>query len=367
VSQPCDGSAPSCARDLGARERRRYHGGTESPQRRHPLSAFPLRSFALALAVLVPVGGAIAVRRAPKEGRPAAIRACAARKDGRLRIIQPGSRCRRQERLVSWNARGPKGERGVPGAPGAVGAAGAAGPAGPRGAQGVQGPAGPQGERGARGPQGPKGEPGTSIKSLEALDGLACGQGGRVSLTYDASNHAVFTCMTTSTESPVRINELSTGTTASATDEFVELVNAGTSTAQIGGFKLAYRAAAGTSDVPLATIPDGTTLPPGAFYLFGGSGYAGGRTADQSFSAGLAGTAGGVGLRDGAGLLVDSVGYGAATNAFVEGAPAPAPPATPSPGSSDVRLPDGDDTNENAADFSITAAATPGAPNRAGS
>jgi hypothetical protein len=64
------------------------------------------------------------------------------------------------------------------------------------------------------------------------------------------------------------VNELMTGVTGAAADEFVEIVNAGTATADIGGFRLAYRSAAGTSDVTLATIPEGTTLAAGAFYLF---------------------------------------------------------------------------------------------------
>jgi hypothetical protein len=46
-----------------------------------------------------------------------------------------------------------------------------------------------------------------------------------------------------------------------------------------------------------------------------------------------------------------------------EAAPAPAPPATAAPGSSSVRLPDGHDTNDNAADFSVSATPTPGAAN----
>ena len=120
------------------------------------------------------------------------------------------------------------------------------------------------------------------------------------------------------------------------------------------------------SDVALATIPAGTMLAPGAFYLFGGSGYAGTKAADQTFSAGLAATAGGVGLRDAGGKLVDSLGYGTATNAFVETRPATAPPSTAPPGSSDIRLPDGRDTDDNGADFAVTAAPTPGAPNAAG-
>ncbi|OLB90463.1 MAG: hypothetical protein AUI15_24790 [Actinobacteria bacterium 13_2_20CM_2_66_6] len=81
---------------------------------------------------------------------------------------------------------------------------------------------------------------------------------------------------------------------------------------------------------------------------------------------GLAGTAGGVGLRDATAKLVDSAGYGTATNAFVETHTATAPPSTAAPGSSDIRLPDGHDTDDNSADFTVTAAPTPGTPNVAG-
>jgi hypothetical protein len=187
-----------------------------------------------------------------------------------------------------------------------------------------------------------------------------------VTLTYDTSAHAVFTCAAAQAQGNVRVNEFSTGTVGSATDEFVELVNTGTGPADLSGFKVAYRSGAGTSDVSLATIPDGTTLAAGAFYLLGGSGYAGATRADQAFSAALAATAGGIGVRDLAGKLVDSVGYGTATNVFVETRPAVAPPVTAVPGSSDIRLPDGADTDDNGTDFTVTAAPTPGAPNAAG-
>jgi Lamin Tail Domain len=204
---------------------------------------------------------------------------------------------------------------------------------------------------------------------LESLNGIACRAGGRngtVTLTYDATAHAVLTCSATTSDGAVRVNEFSTGTAASATDEFVELFNAGASSVDIGGYKLVYRSGTGTSDVSLATLPAGTMLAPGAFYLFGGSGYAGAKPTDQAFSAGLAGTAGGVGLRDATGKLVDSAGYGTATNAFVETRAATAPPSTAPPGSSDIRLPDGHDTDDNSADFAVTAAPTPGGPNAAG-
>jgi hypothetical protein len=279
--------------------------------------------------------GAVAWRAAA-EPAPTTIQACAALKDGRLRVVSNAAQCHRRERAVSWNVAGP---------------------------EGPVGPAGPPGE------QGPPGEPGASVSSLEDLDGLACHAGGRdgkASLSYDAAGRAVFTCLTGASGARVRINELATGTAATLTDEFVELVNAGAEPADIGGYRLVYRSGSGTSDLVLATVPDGTTLGAGGFYLFGGSGYAGAAPADQSFTTALASTAGGLGLRDPTGALVDSVGYGTATNALVEGHPAPAPPITASPGSSAVRLPDGHDTNDNAADFTVSSAPTPRAPNRGG-
>ncbi len=255
--------------------------------------------------------------------------------------------------------RGPQGEQG---AGGPAGPAGAAGADGAPGSPGAQGPVGPQGERG---PKGPKGDEGV-VDSLERLNGVAGGHDGTVELSYDDSAHAVFTCIEAVGAASVRVNEFSTGTSASATDEFVELVNRGASSADIGGYKLAYRSGAGTNDVTLATIPPGTTIAPGAFYLFGGAGYAGAAPANQSFAQALAASAGGIGLRDATGALVDSVGYGTATNAFVEARAAPAPPVTAVPGSSDIRLPDGADTDDNGVDFTVTATPTPGGPNGVG-
>ena len=159
------------------------------------------------------------------------------------------------------------------------------------------------------------------------------------------------------------VNEVMTGITGAASNEFVELYNGGSSAVDLSGYKLVYRSSAGTSDVTLGTIPSGTTLAAGGFYLFGGSAYAGSATPDQSFSTSLAATGGGVALRDAAGTIVDSMGYGDAVNAFVESHPASAPPAAAAPGNSAVRLPDGDDSNDNAADFSVSASPTPKAAN----
>jgi hypothetical protein len=92
-------------------------------------------------------------------------------------------------------------------------------------------------------------------------------------------------------------------------------------------------------------------LAPGAYLLFGGSGYAGVHPADRTFATSLASAGGGVGLRDPSGTLVDSVAWGTATNAFVEGSVAPAPTIARAPGKSAGRHPSGQDTDDNANDF----------------
>ena len=94
-----------------------------------------------------------------------------------------------------------------------------------------------------------------------------------------------------------------------------------------------------------------------------GSGYLGSHTPDQTFSTSLAATGGGIAVRDNGGVILDSVGYGDATNAFVEAHATTAPPSTAAPGSSSGRIPDGHDTNDNSADFSVSATPTPGAAN----
>lgn len=353
----------------------------------------------LAAAVLAVVAAGAAFASTGRSGKTAGtiIHACRNVHSGLLRIPAGTASCRETEEAVYWNVRGPKGERGAAGPAGAQGPAGAPGPPGPQGpsgsagpagaqgpagasgaagAQGQTGPPGPQGAQGAQGasglqgpsgPQGPKGDPGTGLASFESLGGLPCtlaGAAGAIAVSYDGSGHAILTCVVSSPPPPppptagLAVNEVETGGASSAADEFVEIVNTSAAAVDIGGYKLVYRSGAGASDVSLATVPAGTMLAAGVFYLFAGSGYTGSAAAEQSFSTGLATAAGGVGLRDSSGTLLDSVGYGTATNAFVEAAAAAAPAA----GSSIARHPDGADTQSNLADFTV-GAITPHASN----
>jgi hypothetical protein len=298
-------------------------------------------------ATLVATGGTMLAARAG-EGPTTTIQACARLNDGRLRAVSTDATCRHRERPLEWNIQGPKGDEG------------------PRGPEGAPGPAGPDG---LPGPPGPPGDPAPALTSLEGLDGLACraeAQDGKTSLSYDTARRAVITCVVTAPASAINVNEFSTGVSGAATNEFVELVNAGSSTFDISGCKVVYRSASGTSDTTLAMLPAGALLAPGAFYLLAGSGYAGGAAPDQSFGAAIAATGGSIGIRAADGTLLDAVAYGTAANGLGEGSLAPAPPATTGTGSSAIRLPDGHDTQDNAADFSITGTPTPKGPNSAG-
>jgi hypothetical protein len=304
----------------------------------------------LALTALAVAGAAVAAVGGRGHASSEVITACASDANGRLRAIRAGASCRSDEHRLAWNV------RGLPGAPGPAGPAGADGPAGP---QGAAGPAGPPGER------GPQGEPGRGLTSFDDLAGLPCTAGGRsgtISLRYDAANAATIVCsVTVGGPTPgLRVNEVMTGLTGAAANEFVELVNAGTEPVDAGGYRVVYRSAAGASDTLLATLPAGTTLAPGTHYLLGGAAYTGPVAADQSFATGMAATAGGVGVRNGDGTLLDSVGYGAtAANGLVEGQPAAAPPTTANPGSSVGRMPDGKDANDNSLDFAVSGTPTP--------
>ena len=155
------------------------------------------------------------------------------------------------------------------------------------------------------------------------------------------------------------VNEVQVGSSNSASDEFVEILNSCPTSADLTGWTLVYRSKAGTSDVTLFSW-DAGSIPGGGYVMIVGSAWSGTPQGDGTFaSGGLAADGGAVGLRNKSNALADSVGYGTATNAFVEGSAAEAPPN----GSSIGRTPNGTDTDDNAADFTVFAAPTPKAPN----
>ncbi len=148
------------------------------------------------------------------------------------------------------------------------------------------------------------------------------------------------------------VGEIVTGGTTGA-DEYVELYNAGSSTAPLADLELVYVSASGKS-VTRKHSWSGGGVPAGGRVLLANEngGYA--ATADHTYSDGLSATGGSVVLRHAGGPVVDALSWGTAASGFVEGTAAAAPPA----GSSLERRPgdgggNGRDTNDNAADTRI--------------
>jgi predicted extracellular nuclease len=152
--------------------------------------------------------------------------------------------------------------------------------------------------------------------------------------------------------SMVKVNEVQTGGSGSLTDEFIELYNPCSSAVDLTGSRLAYRSAtnATASDTNVIAMLTGM-IPAGGYYLVANANYSGSATPDiKPFqSSGLAATGGGVGLRDSVGTLIDSVGWGSANNPFVETAVVTAPAVSKSA----ARIPNGTDSNNNSADFTV--------------
>lgn len=144
---------------------------------------------------------------------------------------------------------------------------------------------------------------------------------------------------------------------ATANDEFIELHNTGTNSVDLNGLRVVYRSATGINDVAFTEWTTSTIIPPGGFYLIASVSYDGAVTPNITYnptscSCSMSATGGGIAIRSGglnSGIILDSVGYGTATNAFIEGAPTGAPPAN----AGQSRVNNGcQDTDNNASDFS---------------
>lgn len=152
-----------------------------------------------------------------------------------------------------------------------------------------------------------------------------------------------------------------------ANDEFIELHNNGAAAVDLNGYRLVYRSASGTNDVLFIEWTTGTIVPAGGYYLIASTAYDGTVVPNITYNpttctCSMSATSGGLAIRQGAvntGLIIDSVGYGTATNIFVETATTTAPAAN----DSKIRNSNGcADTDNNANDFS---GLTPSSPRNA--
>ncbi|HEX7259438.1 MAG TPA: lamin tail domain-containing protein [Candidatus Saccharimonadia bacterium] len=157
------------------------------------------------------------------------------------------------------------------------------------------------------------------------------------------------------------ISEVQTGTTTSASQEFIELYNPLPEPVSLTGWTIEYKAAtsvnAETSWSKKATLLG--MVPAQGFYLVAPKAYL--VLADAEWTATLASGGGTIRLKDAAGVVVDQLGYGETANA-AEGLPAPAPAAASIerlPGRTQPLEGNGVDTNDNAADFILRTEAQP--------
>lgn len=145
-------------------------------------------------------------------------------------------------------------------------------------------------------------------------------------------------------------------------DEFVELHNGGASPVDVGGYTFQGSNASGTVGTR-ATLPAGTQIAPGCYLLLtntASNGYSGSVTGDVDYKTGVTDT-GGLALVDAGGNIVDQVGLSTGS-AFGEGT------RLDSLGSSNqdrsyARKTDSSggvqDTDDNAADFSVVSPSVP--------
>lgn len=120
--------------------------------------------------------------------------------------------------------------------------------------------------------------------------------------------------------SSLLITKLQTASTASSTEEFIEIFNGAAEAVDITDWKVEYLTASGNAST--LVVLSGA-LAPGDFILLARDGYL--PEAPLHFSSGMSDAGGHIRLRDSTGATVDLLGWG--TAAQPETAAAPAPPA----------------------------------------
>lgn len=187
-----------------------------------------------------------------------------------------------------------------------------------------------------------------------------------VTASLDSAATAIVKVAVSSAACHPVINELRTAGAAGAGDEWVEIYNPCAEAVDVDGWTLDYRGAAtttGPDDSMLIALTG--SLPPGVPRLYAGKDYPGAFDDQWTDPGGkIGGTNGSVGLRAGpkdTGMLIDAIAYGVgAAHPFRETAST----AALSAGVAASRQPfDGNDTNDNSADFAISTTPTPRALN----
>lgn len=166
---------------------------------------------------------------------------------------------------------------------------------------------------------------------------------------FIASSHEVRAASST-----LLLSEVQTAGAGDSSQEFIEIYNAGSSDMFLDDMRVAYRSAKGETDTTVYRFTVDDMIRSHGYFLLVRSNKNVGRTPDALFETGLANAGGGLALRESDNRIVDSLGWGTASNVFVEGTAAVAPDA----GSSLERVVLLD-TDNNGTDFRIQLAPNP--------
>ncbi|MFW5739955.1 MAG: lamin tail domain-containing protein, partial [Myxococcota bacterium] len=122
------------------------------------------------------------------------------------------------------------------------------------------------------------------------------------------------------------INEVQPAGPNGPDDEFIELHNPGTCPLPLDGYSLFYRSDDGTTDHLVWAAAAGQSMQASQFFVVGGKDFSGNADFPMGSNVALGASGGGLGLTldD---EVVDSVGWGDATNDYVEAVAAPVPAA----------------------------------------
>ncbi len=111
----------------------------------------------------------------------------------------------------------------------------------------------------------------------------------------------------------ILISEFRTRLGSVASDEFIELYNAGNAPVDISGYILKGSNNTGSSIQNKVTIPNGVYLQSGQYYLIANTGFSGALTPDATYSAAIADDGGIALFLPGGTIVVDKVGMSTAT------------------------------------------------------
>ena len=155
-----------------------------------------------------------------------------------------------------------------------------------------------------------------------------------------------------------------TGGTGQTNNDFIEIYNPTASPIDLNDYRLVKRTATATSDTTIKSWIASTLVPAHGYYLWAGSSYTTIAVTPDTTTIQTIADNNGIALRQGAentGVIIDSVAWGTAINAFIEGAVFS---QNPSANQSLGRKPggsqgNGTDTNNNSADFFLQTTSNP--------